>query len=139
MSAFSPAPSTIVVSSLVMRTLLALPSIWSGDVLELDAEVLADQLAAGQDGDVLEHRLAAIAEARRLDRRDLQAAAQLVDHERGQRLALDVLGDDEQRLAGLHDRFQHRQHRLQGRELLFVDQDEGSSSSASIFSALVMK
>src|SRR6185437_6870920 len=61
------------------------------DALELDAELLADQLALGEDGDVLEHRLAAIAEAGRLDRRDLEAAAQLVDDERGQRLALDVL------------------------------------------------
>ena len=49
------------------------------DVFELDAEILADHLAAGQDGKVLEHRFAAIAEARRLDRRDLEPAAQLVD------------------------------------------------------------
>ena len=95
------------------------------DVLELDAEVFGDHLAAGQDRDVLEHRLAAIAEARRLDGRDLQAAAQLVDDERGQSLALDVLGDDHERLAGLHDRFEHRQHRLQRGELLLVDEDVG--------------
>ena len=60
-----------------------------GHVLELDAEILADLLAGGQDGDVLEHRLAAIAEARRLDGRDLEPAAQLVDDQGGQRLALD--------------------------------------------------
>ena len=95
------------------------------DVLELDAEVLADHLAAGQDRDVLEHRLAAIAEARRLDRRDLEAAAQLVDDQRRQRLALDVLGDDQQRPAALHHRLEHRQHRLQARQLLLVDQDVG--------------
>src|SRR5262249_47197999 len=47
-------------------------------VLELDAEVFADYLAAGEDRNVLQHRLAAIAEARRLDRRDLETAAQLV-------------------------------------------------------------
>ena len=74
------------------------------DVLELDAEIFADRLAAGQDRDVLQHGLAAIAEARRLHRRDLEAAAQLVDDERGKRLALDVLSHDEQRLAGLHHR-----------------------------------
>src|SRR3712207_8591857 len=45
-----------------------------GHVLELDAEILADHLAAGQDRDVLEHRLAAIAEAGSLHRRDLEAA-----------------------------------------------------------------
>src|SRR5262249_49006850 len=48
-----------------------------GDILELDAEILADHLPARQDRDVLEHGLAAIAEARRLHRRDLEAAAQL--------------------------------------------------------------
>jgi len=69
------------------------------DIFELGAELLADDIAGGEDRDVLEHRLAAIAEARRLDRRDLEAAAQLVDDERRQRLALDVLGDDEQRSA----------------------------------------
>ena len=42
-----------------------------------------------------------------------ETAAQLVDDERGQRLALDVLGDDEQRLAGLHHRLENRQQRLQ--------------------------
>ena len=66
-----------------------------GDFLELDAEIFADRLAAGQDGDVLQHGLAAIAEARRLHRRDLEAAAQLVDDERGKRLALDVFGHDQ--------------------------------------------
>ena len=93
--------------------------------LELDAEVLRDQLPAGEDRDVLEHRLAPVAEARRLDGRDLQAAAQLVDHERGDRLALDVLRDDQQRLAGLHHRLEQRQHRLQAGELLLVQQDIG--------------
>ena len=56
-----------------------------------------------------QHGLAAIAKAGSLDRRDLQAAAQLVDDERGERLALDVLGDDQQRLAGLHHGLEDRQ------------------------------
>ncbi|GLI95367.1 hypothetical protein LMG27198_43590 [Methylocystis echinoides] len=64
-------------------------------ILELDAKVFRDQLAAREDGDVFKHGLAAIAEARRLDGRDLEAAAQLVDDGRRQRLALNVLGDDE--------------------------------------------
>src|SRR5262249_784557 len=48
-------------------------------VFQLNAQVLEDGLAAGQDGDVLEHRLAAIAIARRLDRGAFESAAQLVD------------------------------------------------------------
>jgi len=69
--------------------------------------------------------LATVAEAWRLDGADLQAATQFVDDQRGQRLALDVLGDDEQRLAGLNNGFEHGQQRLQARELLFVDENVG--------------
>src|SRR5258708_4055434 len=42
---------------LVDRDLLGLAQHVEGDVLELDAEVFADQLPAGQDGDVFHHRL----------------------------------------------------------------------------------
>src|SRR6266536_3313995 len=93
------------------------------DVLELDAEVLGDRGTAGQDRDVLQHGLAAIAEPGRLDGRDLEAAAQLVDHEGGERLALDVLGNDDERLAGLHDRLEQRQELLQPGQFLFIDQE----------------
>src|SRR3546814_3031148 len=55
---------------------LGLPQHVERDRFELDAQVFADHLAGSQDSDVLQHRLAAIAEARRLDGRDLQAAAQ---------------------------------------------------------------
>ena len=78
---------------------------------------------AGQHGDVLQHGLAAVAEARRLDGGDLQTAAQLVDHEGGECLALDVLGDDEQRLARLHHQFEQGQQRLKPGEFLLVDED----------------
>ena len=79
----------------------------------------------GQDGDVLEHGLAAVAEARCLHGRHLEAAAQLVDHQGRQRLALDVLGNDQERPAGLHHRFEQRQHALQRGELLLIDEDVG--------------
>src|SRR6478672_8177622 len=69
------------------------------DVLELDAEIFRDRLAAGQDRDVLQHGLAAIAEARSLDGCHLQAAAQTVDDEGGERFALDVFRDNHKRLA----------------------------------------
>src|SRR5262249_48681958 len=94
-------------------------------VLQLDAEVFRDRLAAGEDRDVLQHGLAAIAEARRLDGRDLEAAAQLVDDEGGERFAFHVLGDDDERLAGLHHGFEQRQELLQPGQLLLVDEDVG--------------
>ena len=71
------------------------------DLVELEADLLGDDLAAGEDGDVLQHRLAAVAEAGRLDRDGVERAADLVDDQGRQRLAVDVLGDDQQRLAGL--------------------------------------
>src|SRR5215470_16211320 len=97
----------------------------SGDVLELDSEIFGDQLTAGQDGDVFQHGLAPITEAGRFDSRDLETTAQLVYDQRGNRLTLDVLGDDHERLARLHDRFQYRQHRLQAGELFLMQQDVG--------------
>ena len=74
------------------------------DALKLDAEVFGDRLAAREDGDVLQHCLAAIAEARSLHRRDVQRAAQLVDHQGRQRLAVHILGDDDERLRGAGNR-----------------------------------
>ena len=68
-----------------------------GGVLELEADLLGDDLAAGEDGHVLQHRLAAIAEAGGLDGDGGERAPDLVDDQRGQRLALDVLGDDHER------------------------------------------
>ena len=75
-------------------------------------EVFADDLAAGDDRDVLEHGLAAIAEARCLHGRNLEAAAQLVDDERGQSLTLDLFRDDEERTSSLHHGFENREERL---------------------------
>src|SRR5205807_8082919 len=60
------------------------------DVLELDAEIFRDRLTTGQDGDVLEHGLAAIAETRSLDGGNLQATTEAVDDEGGESFAFDV-------------------------------------------------
>jgi hypothetical protein len=114
-SAFWPAPSTIVVFSLEIETFFA----------RLDAEVFGDHRAARQDGDVFEHGLAAVAEARSLDGSDLEAATQLVDDERSEGFAFDVFSDDDQRLAGLDDGFENREHGLEVRELLLVQENVG--------------
>ncbi len=104
---------------------LGLAELGQVGALELEAELLADDLAAGEDGDVLEHGLAAVAEAGRLDGAGGQGAAEVVDDERGQGLAVDVLGDDDERLAGLGDLLEHGEHVLHVRDLLVVDEDEG--------------
>src|SRR5689334_3369093 len=93
-------------------------------VLELEAQLLGDHGAAGEDRDVLEHGLAAVAEARGLDGRGLEDAAQVVHHQGRERLAVDVFRDDEQRTAGFRDLLQHRQQITDVRDLLVVQQDE---------------
>ena len=97
---------------LVDRDALGLAEILQRHVLELEPELLGDHLAAGQDRHVLEHGLAAVAEARRLHRGHRERAADLVHHERGERLALDVLGHDQQRLALARDLLEQRQQVL---------------------------
>ena len=94
--AASPLPSTMVVSSLVMVTTLGGAEEGLVHVLKLDAQVFGDELAGGQHGDVFQHGLAAIAEAGGLDGDDVERAAQLVDDQGRQRLAVHVLGDDQQ-------------------------------------------
>ena len=92
--------------------------------VELAADLLRDHLRAGHRGDVAQHLLAAVAEARGLHRQDVEGAAQLVDDQRRQRLTVDVLGQDHQRLALLRDLLQHRQDVLDRGDLLVGNQDE---------------
>jgi hypothetical protein len=84
----SPAPSRVVVASLDTSISLHLARAEHArrHLVELDADVLARHLAAGEDGDVLQVGLAVVAGARRLHRADLDLAAQLVRQQRQQRL-----------------------------------------------------
>jgi hypothetical protein len=67
--------------------------------LSVDQKSLSPMPPMPPPGTMLQHGLAAVAEPRSLDGGDAQAAAQLVDDARGQGLALDVLGDDDERAA----------------------------------------
>src|SRR5579884_680207 len=93
------------------------------DLVQLEADLGADHLGAGEGRDVLQDRLAAVAEAGGLDRDRVEGAADLVDHEGGERLAVDVLGDDQQRLAGLGNLLEHREQLGDRGDLALVDQD----------------
>ena len=115
----------MVVLSLSMVMRLACAEHIDGGLLEFEADLFGDHLAAGQDGDVFQHGLAAVAEAGSLDGADVQHAAQLVDHQGGQRFAFDVFGDDQQRTAGLGGLLQNREEVLHVGDLLVVDQDHG--------------
>src|SRR6266511_5789507 len=84
----------------------------------------------GEDGDVTQHGLAAVAEAGGLDRHGLEGAADLVDHQGRQGLALAFFAEDHHALAGLHDLLQHGEQVLDRADLLVGDQDVGSSRTA---------
>ena len=64
------------------------PELLDRDVLQLQPEVLADERAAGERGDVAEHGLAAVAEPGGLDGADVEQAPELVDHECCQRFTI---------------------------------------------------
>ncbi|CAB4696256.1 unannotated protein [freshwater metagenome] len=92
-------------------------------VLKLEADFFADDLTTGEDGDVLQHGLAALAEARSLDGCRLERATNLVDDERGESLALDIFGQDEQWASALHDLLEHGEHVAHRRDLRGHDED----------------
>ena len=108
-------------------------------VLEFEPDFLRDHLSTREDGDIPQHFLTAIAKARRLDPADLERAAELVDHERRERLTLDVLGDDEEgRPACATFSSTGRRSFIDDTFLSWI-RTSASSSTASIFSGSLMK
>ncbi len=93
------------------------------DLVELEADLGGDDLATGEGGDVLHHRLATVTEGRGLHGDGVEGAADLVHDQGREGLALDVLGEDEQRLAGRDDLLQQRQQVGDRRDLALVEQD----------------
>ena len=77
------------------------------DGFELQAQLIGDDLSTGQDGHILQHGLAAVTEARSLDSAGLEGTTNVVQNQGRQSLAVNILSDDQQRLAGLHDQLGH--------------------------------
>ena len=105
---------------------LGVAQVVEANLLQRQPDFLGDHRAAGQDGDVFQHGLAPVAEPRRLDARHLDGAAHVVDHQGGQGLAFDVLGDNQHGLARFRHALQHRQQVSHIRDLLVVQQDVGA-------------
>ena len=72
---------------------------------------------------IFQHRLATIAEARGLDGCDLQRSAELVHDQGRERFAFHVFRDDEERTTGLSHFLEQREHVLQARDFLLVNED----------------
>ena len=94
-----------------------------GDVSDLHAQLVQSGLTTGEDGDVLEDALAAIAVARGLDGADVEGATDLVEDQGRQSLAVDVLSDDEQATAGALDSLENGHDVLDAGDLLVGDED----------------
>src|SRR6202166_3443840 len=106
------------------QDLLGFAQVVQRRLLERQADFIGDHRAAGEDRDVLQHGLAAITEARRLDGGDFDDAADGVHHQRGQRFAFHVFGDDQELSAALGDRFEQRQQFANVGDLLVHQQDQ---------------
>ena len=122
---------------LVNRDLLGPAEVREIEALELEPEVLRDQRAAGERGNVAEHRLAAVAEAGRLRRADVEHATELVDHKCREGVTIDILRNDQKRLAGLSHLLEQGQQVAEVGDLLLVDQDQGVVELADHLGRLV--
>jgi hypothetical protein len=92
-------------------------------VFKLDPKVLGKTTATGKHRDVLERRLASVAEAGCFHCGSLERTPQLVYHEGRERFAFDVLSNNEQRAARLRDLFKKPKKIFQAGNLLLMDQD----------------
>src|SRR5258708_6435991 len=88
------------------QNLLRFAQIVQRGLFQGQTDFIGDDRSTGEDRDVLQHRLATIAEARRLDGGDLDDAADRVDDQRGQCLAFDIFRNDQQLTAALRNGFQ---------------------------------
>ena len=75
---------------LVNANAFCTPQHVKANILQLDAEIFGDHLAAGKGCDILEHGFATIAIARGFHGGDIQDAAQLIHDQRCQGFAFDV-------------------------------------------------
>ena len=91
--------------------------------LQLQAHLLGDDGAASELCNVLQVRLAVVAKAGRLDRAHLEPPAQLIEHERRERLGLNVLSNEQQGAVLTHHSLEQRQDLREPRDALLYEQD----------------
>ena len=97
--------------------------ILDGYAVQLAANFLGNNLAAGEDSNILQHSLAAVAKARSLDSQSLEGTAELVYNDGSQSLAVQILGNDYQLLAHLDNLLKDWQDFVDGGNLLVGNQD----------------
>ena len=102
--------------------LTAVAQVIHGGIGQLHVQGAGDHGTAGQHGDILQHLLAAVAEAGGLNADHIEAALQAVQQQSGQSVAFHILGDDDELPAGLDNGLQNRQDLLNVGDLLIGDQ-----------------
>ena len=93
--------------------------------VETQSHFFRDHSRAGQDGDILQHGFAAIAETGSFDSGSFQDATQVVDHQRCQCFALDVFGNQQQRPSCFGNGFKYGQQIANVADFLVDQHDEG--------------
>ena len=121
---FSFSTTTVNDSSVVFvdSNFLRSTQIFQSDLLERKTNFFRDNLAAGQDSDILQHCLATITKARCFNRTDFNDATHAVNNQCCQRFAFYVFGDDQQWLARLGNSFQSWQQVTDVRDFLVEQQ-----------------
>lgn len=95
-----------------------------GALLELDVKVITENGTVGEDRKIAKNRLAVVTEAGGLDSCDLELAAKLVEDADSESLAVDVLGNDDQRTAELLGSLKRGDDVLDSGDLLLRQQDQ---------------
>ena len=93
-------------------------------VLKRQADFLGDYLAAGQDGDILQHFFSAVAVTRSLNGYNGKCATQLIKNQRRKGLTLNVLSDDHKLTSALYNFFKNRKNILNVADLLIGKKDQ---------------
>lgn len=103
---------------------LGTTQIFQSRFFQLHAHFFGDDSTASQYSDILQHGLATVTEARRLDGSHFHDTAHGVDHQSRQGFAFYVFSNNQQRLACFGNAFQHRQHLANVGHFLVNQQDE---------------
>ena len=104
----------------VHRDLLDAAEFFQSQVLQLDAEVFADEFAAGEDSNVFAQGLAAITKARGFDGAHIDRTPEFVHHQSGEGFAFDIFGDDQERFGCFGHLFEQRKQVFEAADLLLV-------------------
>ena len=93
---------------LVHGDALGITQVLERGALKIETHFLRDHGTTSEDGNVLQHGFTAITEARRLTGGHLNDTAHVIDHQRCEGFAFNVLGNNDQRTRRLGNLLKHR-------------------------------